>query len=50
MTAGKTNSLDKAIAIQDHLRDTSIYTYSLDLGPTPRDEQGQPLDAMQAFY
>ncbi|WP_347350407.1 DUF3488 and transglutaminase-like domain-containing protein [Intrasporangium sp.] len=49
VTAGKTTELDKAIAIQDHLRDTSIYTYSLDLGKQPRDQQGRPLDPITSF-
>ncbi len=49
VTAGKTNELDKAIAIQDHLRDTSIYTYSLDLGETLRDENGRLLDPIENF-
>ncbi len=50
VTAGQADNLDKAIAIQNHLRDTSTYTYSLDLGPTPRDAQGRPLDPMQTFF
>ncbi|EWT03205.1 transglutaminase [Intrasporangium oryzae NRRL B-24470] len=50
VTAGANNSLDKAIAIQDHLRDTSRYTYSLDLGPTVRDSTGRIAEPIQAFY
>ncbi|MDN5795248.1 MAG: DUF3488 and transglutaminase-like domain-containing protein [Intrasporangium sp.] len=49
VTAGRTTELDKAIAIQDHLRDTSIYTYSLDLGERLRDRQGRPLDPITQF-
>lgn len=50
VTAGQDNAIDRAIAIQNHLRDTSRYTYSLDLGESPRDAQGLPLEPMQAFY
>lgn len=50
VTAGEGSNLDKAIAIQNHLRDTSRYAYSLDLGETPRDARGLPLEPMQAFY
>ena len=49
VTAGKSNELDKAIAIQDHLRDTSVYTYSLDLGESLRDENGRLLDPLENF-
>ena len=44
------NPLDKAIAIQNHLRDTSIYTYSLDLGEPLRDTEGRLLEPIQNFY
>ena len=50
VTAGKTNELDKAIAIQDHLRDSSVYTYSLDLGEPLRDDTGRLLDPIENFY
>lgn len=50
VTRGQTNSYDKAVAIQAHLRDTSVYRYSLDLGPAPRDEDGRRLDPITAFY
>lgn len=49
VTAGKHTELDKAIAIQDHLRDTSIYTYSLDLGARRRDKHGRFLDPISNF-
>ena len=50
VTAGASNALDKAVAIQDHLRDTSRYTYSLDLGDPPRDASGRMLEPVRAFY
>jgi transglutaminase-like putative cysteine protease len=50
VTRSKDNPLDKAIAIQNHLRDTSIYTYSLDLGEPLRDDAGRLLDPIQNFY
>ncbi|GAA2742319.1 DUF3488 and transglutaminase-like domain-containing protein [Terrabacter aerolatus] len=50
VTRGQGNELDKAIAIQDHLRDTSRYTYSLDLGEPRRDAQGRILEPIQNFY
>ncbi|MEW1955749.1 DUF3488 and transglutaminase-like domain-containing protein [Terrabacter sp. NPDC080008] len=50
VTRGQDNPLDKAIAIQNHLRDTSVYTYSLDLGEPLRDSQGRLLDPIQSFY
>jgi transglutaminase-like putative cysteine protease len=50
VTRGKDNALDKAIAIQNHLRDTSRYTYSLDLGEQLRDSEGRPLEPIQSFY
>ena len=50
VTRGQTNALDKAIAIQDHLRDTSRYTYTLDLGEPLRDTQGRLLEPIQNFY
>ncbi len=50
VTRGQTNAYDKAVAIQAHLRDTSTYRYSLDLGPAPRDEDGRRLDPITAFY
>ena len=50
VTRGQGNALDKAIAIQDHLRDTSRYTYSLDLGEPLRDSQGRLLEPIQNFY
>ncbi|MGN6754716.1 MAG: transglutaminaseTgpA domain-containing protein [Intrasporangium sp.] len=49
VTRGKQTELDKAIAIQDHLRDTSIYTYSLDLPDRQRDKQGRFLDPITNF-
>ncbi|WP_374968781.1 transglutaminaseTgpA domain-containing protein [Terrabacter sp. BE26] len=50
VTRGSANPLDKAIAIQNHLRDTSVYTYSLDLGEPLRDSEGRLLDPIQSFY
>ncbi len=50
LTAGKQTELDKAIAIQNHLRDTTIYTYSLDLGERLRDKNGRFLDPIANFY
>ena len=50
VTGDAATNLDKAIAIQDHLRDTSVYTYNLDLGPPPRDEAGRVLEPIRAFY
>jgi hypothetical protein len=50
VTAQATNSFDKAVAIQKHLRDTTRYTYSLDLGDPPLDNAGRPLEAVRAFY
>ncbi|HET9631741.1 MAG TPA: transglutaminaseTgpA domain-containing protein [Terrabacter sp.] len=50
VTRGKDNPLDKAIAIQNHLRDTSTYTYTLDLGEPLRDSDGRLLDPIQNFY
>lgn len=50
VTKGTDNPLDRAIAIQTHLRDTSRYTYTLDLGEQPRDDQGRLLEPIQAFY
>ena len=44
------NPLDRAIAIQNHLRDTRIYTYSLDLGEALRDTEGRLLEPIQNFY
>lgn len=40
---------DKAVAIQDWLRDPSLFTYSLTLAPTGRAENGQPLDPVSNF-
>jgi transglutaminase-like putative cysteine protease len=50
VTAGATNDYDRAVAIQAHLRDTTQYTYSLDLGEPPTDDNGQELDPISAFY
>jgi transglutaminase-like putative cysteine protease len=50
VTAGADNPLDKAIAIQNHLRDTSRYTYTLDLGEPLRDEAGRLLEPIENFY
>jgi transglutaminase-like putative cysteine protease len=50
VTAGRTTSLDKAIAIQEHLRDTSRYTYNLDLGPPLRDTAGRVVEPVRTFY
>ncbi len=49
VTAGADNPLDKAIAIQDHLRGPS-YTYTLDLGEQLRDETGRLMDPIRNFY
>ncbi len=50
VTADADNPLDKAIAIQDHLRNTSEYTYSLDLGAPVRDEAGRIVEPIRTFY
>jgi len=50
VTASEDNNLDKAIAIQDHLRNTTLYTYSLDLGEPLRDDAGRLLEPIQNFY
>lgn len=50
VTRGADNPLDKAIAIQDHLRDTSTYTYTLDLGESLRDEAGRIIEPIRTFY
>jgi transglutaminase-like putative cysteine protease len=49
VTAGASTELDKAIAIQNHLRDTSVYTYTLDLGEPLRDSKGRVLDPLTTF-
>ena len=49
LTAGKTNALDRAIAIQDHLRSTE-YQYTLQLGEPLRDDAGRILDPITTFY
>ncbi|EWT04450.1 transglutaminase [Intrasporangium chromatireducens Q5-1] len=49
VTRGKQTELQKAIAIQDHLRDTTIYTYSLQLPERRRDKQGRFLDPITNF-
>jgi len=50
VTRGADNDYDKAVAIQAHLRDATRYTYSLDLGTPPRDEDGRRLDPITAFH
>ncbi|HET7398538.1 MAG TPA: transglutaminaseTgpA domain-containing protein [Intrasporangium sp.] len=50
VTAGRTNDLDRAIAIQDHLRDTTRYSYTLDLGPPVRDTEGRVVEPIRSFY
>ena len=50
VTAGASNDYDRAVAIQAHLRDTTQYTYSLDLGEPPTDDNGQELDPITAFH
>jgi transglutaminase-like putative cysteine protease len=50
VTRGADNPLDRAIAIQTHLRDSLRYTYTLDLGQQPRDAEGRLLEPIQAFY
>ncbi len=50
VTAGATNALDRAIAIQDHLRDPTRYTYNLDLGPALRDDAGRIVEPIRTFY
>lgn len=49
VTAGKTNPLDKAIAIQDHLRSPE-YSYTLDLGEPLRDDAGRIVEPIRTFY
>lgn len=50
VTAGADNAFDKAIAIQDQLRDQNRYTYSLDVGGDVLDQNGRPLDPIRKFY
>jgi transglutaminase-like putative cysteine protease len=50
VTSGESTDYDKAVAIQAHLRDTTRYTYNLDLGPALRDENGRELDPLAQFY
>lgn len=50
VTATATNNLDKAIAIQEHLRDPARYTYNLDLGPPLRDDSGRIIEPVRTFY
>ncbi len=50
VTASADNPLDKAIAIQDHLRNTAEYTYTLDLGEPVRDEAGRIVEPIRTFY
>lgn len=50
VTRGAANDYDRAVAIQAHLRDSTRYQYSLDLGETPQDENGEDLDPISAFY
>ncbi|HEU5144201.1 MAG TPA: transglutaminaseTgpA domain-containing protein [Dermatophilaceae bacterium] len=50
VTQGKETNLDRAIAIQDHLRDTDVYTYNLDLGPPLRDSAGRRVEPIRTFY
>lgn len=50
VAGGAANSFDKAVAIQEHLRDTTRYTYSLDLGDPLLDGAGRPVEAVRAFY
>jgi hypothetical protein len=49
VTRGADNPLDRAIAIQDHLRGPA-YTYSLDLGEPLRDETGRLMDPIRMFH
>lgn len=49
VTKGQTNPLDRAVAIQDHLR-SSQYTYTLDLGPPLRDRAGRTVEPIRTFY
>ncbi|MEO7448827.1 MAG: DUF3488 and transglutaminase-like domain-containing protein, partial [Humibacillus sp.] len=48
VTRDANNPLDRAIAIQNHLRG-SQYTYSLDLGEPLRDETGGLMDPLRMF-
>ena len=50
VTRDADNPLDKAVAIQNHLRDTTRYTYTLDLGEPLRDDAGRLLEPIQNFY
>jgi len=49
VTADADNPLDRAIAIQDHLRGPD-YTYNLDLGEPLRDETGRLMEPIRNFY
>lgn len=50
VTSGEANPLDKAIAIQNHLRDSSRYRYDLDLGEPLRDSAGRIVEPIRTFY
>ncbi|YAL84368.1 transglutaminaseTgpA domain-containing protein [Dermacoccaceae bacterium W4C1] len=47
--AENSSAFDKAIAIQDWLRDPSLFTYSLQLAATRTGTDGQPLDPISNF-
>ncbi len=49
LTTGKTTAYDKAMAIQQYLRASGGFTYSLILAPTIRDESGTGLDPLTNF-
>ena len=49
LTTGKLTAYDKAMAIQQYLRASGRFTYSLILAPTIRDESGTGLDPLTNF-
>ena len=49
LTTGKVSAYDKAMAIQQYLRATGGFTYSLILAPTVTDQSGAGLDPLTNF-
>jgi len=49
LTTGKVSAYDKAMAIQQYLRSTGGFTYSLTLAPTVTDQSGAGLDPLTNF-
>ena len=49
LTMGKTSAYDRAMAIQEHLRASGGFTYSLDLAAPTRDPSGELSDPLTHF-